>query len=403
MDKQLFKKIIKSYDYPLIIAVFLLSLFGLIMVYSASMITAVVRYHTASDYFFQKQKWALILGTIAFLVTAFVPYKIYATKKVLQFIFFALPISLILVILIGYTANNATSWFKIGSFGIQPAEFAKLGLIVYLSGVFANKQKKLHHSAKDALFPIYYMLFICILIAAQPDFGTAFIIFVIASTIIVCSAISKKLLFKQILFLLFLCLLASPFVLSVWWDEIFSEERLSRIDGFLHPFEHAEDEGFQLINSYFAIANGGLKGLGLGQSIQKYGYLPEAHTDFIMAVIAEELGLFGVMFVLLLLSFIVLRGLLLARKCQDAFGSLLAIGISTMIAIQSFVNLGGLTGLIPITGVTLPFVSYGGSSLVLLMLSVGVLANISMFAKYELTYKRPSARKNFQKNHVSFH
>ncbi|GMB08595.1 FtsW/RodA/SpoVE family cell cycle protein [Thermolongibacillus altinsuensis] len=403
MDKQLFKKIIKSYDYPLIIAVFLLSLFGLIMVYSASMITAVVRYHTASDYFFQKQKWALILGTIVFLVTAFVPYKIYATKKALQFIFFALPISLILVILIGHTANNATSWFKIGSFGIQPAEFAKLGLIVYLSGVFANKQKKLHRSAKDALFPIYYMLFICILIAAQPDFGTAFIIFVIASTIIVCSAISKKLLFKQILFLSFLCLLASPFVLSVWWDEIFSEERLSRIDGFLHPFEHAEDEGFQLINSYFAIANGGLKGLGLGQSIQKYGYLPEAHTDFIMAVIAEELGLFGVMFVLLLLSFIVLRGLWIARKCQDAFGSLLAIGISTMIAIQSFVNLGGLTGLIPITGVTLPFVSYGGSSLVLLMLSVGILANISMFAKYELTYKRPSVQKNFQKNHISFH
>src|SRR5690606_23087246 len=141
------------------------------------------------------------------------------------------------------------------------------------------------------------------------------------------------------------------------------------------------------VNSYIALGAGGWTGLGLGQSIQKFNYLPEAHTDFIMAVIAEELGLFGVMFVLLLLSYIIFRGFQIARKCPDSFGSLLAIGISSMIAIQTFINLGGLTGIIPITGVTLPFISYGGSSLLLLLLSMGVLLNVSMFTNYHATYR----------------
>lgn len=394
------KTFLKYHDYPLIIAVMLLSLFGLIMVYSASMITAVVRFHTASDYFFQKQKWAWIIGACMFLFTAFVPYKHYARKKFLQFVFFVMPLPLIYVLLFGHTANNATSWIKIGPLSAQPAEFAKMGLIVYLSGVLANKQKKLIASPQEVLFPVYYTLFICLLIFLQPDVGTMVIIGIICLAIIFSSAASKRLLLKQFLLFgliaSFVMLISGPFI----YDKVFTKERLSRIDGFLHPFEHAKDGGFQLINSYFAIANGGLKGLGLGQSIQKYGYLPEAHTDFIMAVIAEELGLFGVSFVLLLLSFIVLRGFVIARRCHDAFGSLLAIGISTMIGFQAFINLGGLTGIIPITGVTLPFVSYGGSSLVLLMMSVGVLANVAAVTNYEK--HKTQKQGNIQKNHISF-
>lgn len=171
---------------------------------------------------------------------------------------------------------------------------------------------------------------------------------------------------------------------------------MSRIDGFLDPFKHFDDAGFQLVNSYLAIGLGGLKGLGLGKSVQKYGYLPESHTDFIMAIIAEELGLFGVAFVLLLLAFIVLRGFHIARKCHDAFGSLLSIGISSMIGIQTFVNVGGVIGLIPITGVPLPLVSYGGSALVLFMASLGVLVNVSMFVKYEAKYKHKQKSKAAQ-------
>lgn len=390
------KTFLKYHDYPLIIAVMLLSLFGLIMVYSASMITAVVRFHTASDYFFQKQKWAWIIGACMFLFTAFVPYKHYARKKFLQFVFFVMPLPLIYVLLFGHTANNATSWIKLGPVNVQPAEFAKIGLIVYLSGVLANKQKKLQTSPQEVLFPIYYMLFICLLVFLQPDAGTMLIIVAICLTIILSSATSKWLLIKQGVLFGIVFLLSLPFI----YDKVFTEVRKARLYSFLDPFAYAQKEGYQLINSYFAIANGGLKGLGLGQGIQKYGYLPEAHTDFIMAVIAEELGLFGVSFVLILLSFIVLRGFVIARRCPDAFGSLLAIGISAMIGIQASINLGGVTGIIPLTGVPLPFVSYGGSSLVLLMMSVGVLANISAVANYE-KYKTEK-QNSIQKNHISF-
>lgn len=390
------KTFLKYHDYPLIIAVMLLSLFGLVMVYSASMITAVVRFHTTSDYFFKKQTWAWMIGACMFVLTAFVPYKHYARKKFLQFVFFVMPLPLIYVLLFGHTANNATSWIKLGPVNVQPAEFAKIGLIVYLSGVLANKQKKLIASPQEALFPIYYMLFICLLIFLQPDAGTMLIIAAICLTIILSSATSKWLLIKQGVLFGIVFLLSLPFI----YDKVFTEVRKARLYSFLDPFAYAQKEGYQLINSYFAIANGGLKGLGLGQGIQKYGYLPEAHTDFIMAVIAEELGLFGVSFVLILLSFIVLRGFVIARRCPDAFGSLLAIGISAMIGIQAFINLGGVTGIIPLTGVPLPFVSYGGSSLVLLMMSVGVLANISAVANYE-KYKTEK-QNNIQKNHVSF-
>ena len=146
----------------------------------------------------------------------------------------------------------------------------------------------------------------------------------------------------------------------------------------MRPFETEEGSGFQLVNSLIAIGQGGLTGVGLGDSVQKYGYLPESHTDFIMAIIAEELGIFGVGFVLLSLAFIVLRGFKLSTKCKDPFGSLLLIGISSMIGIQVFINVGGVTGLIPITGITLPFISFGGTSLLLLMGSMGIYQNIVM-------------------------
>ncbi|MCZ0754233.1 FtsW/RodA/SpoVE family cell cycle protein [Anoxybacillus sp. J5B_2022] len=387
MDKQLIRNIMKSYDYPLIISVWMLAIFGLIMVYSSSMVSAVTRFGVSSDYFYEKQKMWLIASAVCFFFAAIVPYKILAGKKIVKGIFIASSVVLLAVAFIGHTANNATSWFKFGFFSVQPAELVKFGLIVYLAAAFANKQKRMAQPVKGQLFPIYYTLWICFLIAIQPDFGTAMIVFLIASCIILSSGLSFRLLFKQLLFFGMVFTVFAPFILPFIWDKIFSKERISRIYGFLDPFKYVDDAGFQLVNSYLAIGLGGLKGVGLGKSIQKYGYLPESHTDFIMAVIAEELGLFGVAFVLLLLAFIVLRGLYIARKCDDVFGSLLAIGISSMIGIQTFINVGGVTGLIPITGVPLPLVSYGGSALVLFMTSLGVLVNISMFAKYEAKYK----------------
>lgn len=161
MDRELMKKIMKCYDYPLIIAVVTLSLFGLVMVYSSSMISAVIRFEVPSDYFYQRQKLWLIVSFICFFITLIVPYKIWAQEKLVKTIFFVLPLMLIAVAFLGHTANNATSWFRMGAWSVQPAELAKLGLIVYLAAAFANKQKRLAQPVKSNLFPIYYTLFLC--------------------------------------------------------------------------------------------------------------------------------------------------------------------------------------------------------------------------------------------------
>ncbi|MEH7222418.1 putative lipid II flippase FtsW [Bacillus sp. JJ1566] len=401
------KKILKSYDYTLVLAVFLLCSFGLVMVYSASMVIASApKFGENPSFFFDRQKVALLAGTAAFFVTMILPYKIYAAKRLLLLIVLGSVAMLLLVFVIGHTANNAQSWIMVGARGIQPSEFTKLSVIIYLAAVYSKKQAYINQFGIAVMPPIIFTLLICMTVAIQPDFGTAFIIGLIALTIIFCSGMGLKSLGKLILLGFVTAVLLSP-LLYILSGGILSEGRMGRFLGFMNPFED-EKNGYQLVNSYIALGAGGWKGLGLGQSIQKFNYLPEAHTDFIMAIIAEELGLFGVLFVLLLLAYIVFRGFLIARKCTDPFGSLLAIGISSMIAIQTFINLGGLTGLIPITGVTLPFISYGGSSLLLLMASMGILINVSMFTNYHSTYRTKEQQpqnqpaRSFQKNYVSY-
>ncbi|WP_077617688.1 putative lipid II flippase FtsW [Bacillus sinesaloumensis] len=401
------KKIIKSYDYTLVLAVFLLCSFGLVMVYSASMVIASApKFGENPSFFFDRQKMALLVGSVALFVTMIIPYKIYASKKILLFIVLGSVAMLLLVFVVGHTANNAQSWIMVGARGIQPSEFTKLSVIIYLAAVYSKKQAYINQFGIAVMPPIIFTLVICMTVAIQPDYGTAFIIGLIALSIILCSGMGLKSIGKLILLGLVTAVLLSP-ILYILSDGIISEGRMGRFLGYMNPFED-EKNGYQLVNSYIALGAGGWTGLGLGQSIQKFNYLPEAHTDFIMAVIAEELGLFGVMFVLLLLAYVVFRGFQIARKCTDPFGSLLAIGISSMIAIQTFINLGGLTGLIPITGVTLPFISYGGSSLLLLMASMGILINVSMFTNYQSTYRTKEKKpvnqpaRTYPKNYVSY-
>ncbi|QYG88482.1 FtsW/RodA/SpoVE family cell cycle protein [Bacillus atrophaeus] len=375
------KRMLKSYDYSLIFAIILLCGFGLVMVYSASMITAVSRYGVNSDFFFNRQVLFFIAGSILFIIMALFPYKALANQKFQKIMLLTSLIALIALFGFGHVAGNAQSWFKIFGISIQPGEFVKLTVILYLAAVYAKKQSYIDQLLTGVAPPVVVTVIICSLIAIQPDLGTAMIIGMIALCMILCSGFSGKTLLKLVVMGGIVLLLVSPLVYFNW-DSILTEGRLARFESFENPFNYANSSGLQVVNSYYAIGSGGIFGLGLGESIQKYGYLPESHTDFIMAVIAEELGVFGVLFVIFLLSFIVLKGFYIARKCEDPFGSLLAIGISSMIAIQSFINLGGVSGLIPITGVTLPFVSYGGSSLLLLLGSTGILVNISMFVDY---------------------
>jgi len=377
------KKIIKSYDYSLIIVLVLLSLFGLVMIYSASMVSAVQRYDVPSDFFYQKQKLHLIGAFFVFIFMSIFPYKIMKSNRILGIIVIGSGLGLSALFIFGHVAGNAQSWFQVGSRSIQPSEFVKIGVIIYLSAVYAKKQSYINEFNHGVVPPVVYLVIVCLLVAIQPDFGTAAIIFSIAAMIIISSGMNIKNIAKLIM------IGAVPVIpiLLFLRGEIFSETRLSRFEAWADPFAVEQGSGYQLVNSFLALGSGGVNGLGLGQSVQKLGYLPESHTDFIMAVIAEELGIWGVGFVILSLGFIVLKGIYIALKCKDPFGTLLAVGISSMIGIQSFTNLAGISGLIPLTGVPLPFVSYGGSSILQLSFAMGILVNVSMFVNYEQKYK----------------
>ncbi|WP_059170009.1 FtsW/RodA/SpoVE family cell cycle protein [Bacillus sp. FJAT-27445] len=382
------KKILKSYDYSLIAIIAMLSIFGLVMVYSASMAFAVHRYGVAPDHFFLKQRLFLLGGAVIFCFFAFFPYKIMRSTR------FLVPMVLLSlaglggILVFGKVAGNAQSWYEVGGISIQPSEFAKLGVIIYLSAVYAKKQSYINEFNKGVVPPLMYLVVICVLIMLQPDYGTAGIIMLIATFVILSSGMNWKNIVKLIgVGAVLLTIFAIGF-----HDHIFSAERLERFTVLEDPFRDEQDEGFHLTNSLLAIGSGGVTGLGLGKGVQKLGYLPESHTDFIIAVIAEELGILGVSFVLFCLGFIVLKGIRIGMKCKDPFGSLLALGISSMIGIQSVINLAGVSGMIPLTGVPLPFVSYGGSSIIQLAIAAGILVNVSMFANYENKYKTKQAQ-----------
>ncbi len=360
------KEKLKGYDYTLIIVPLLLAGFGIMMIYSASMVSAVVDGLESTYYFYKQIQW-FIIALIGFVICCFFPYKYY--QKLTKLIIIFSGILLISVLLFGETANNATRSIEILGFNIQPSEFVKLALIIYLASVYSKKQMYIK-DFMQGVFPPLLLTFLMIgLIVIQPDIGTASITLIIASVVIISAGIRLK--------HIALLLSISAVGVIIALPKMITETRISRVTGAYQPFLNPETEGYHLIQSYLAIGNGGLSGEGLGQSIQKLGYLWGAHTDFIMAVIAEELGIFGIVIVIGLFTVLTLRGLFIAKKCTDSFGSLMAIGISSMVAIQAIVNLGAISGILPITGVTLPFISYGGSSLLVLMISMGILNNIA--------------------------
>jgi cell division protein FtsW len=386
------KKILKSYDYTLIISILLLSIFGLVMIYSASMASAVQRYGVSSDYFYQKQKLFLLAAALIFMFFAAFPYKAMKSNRILGAMVFSSLAGLVFLFVFGHVAGNAQSWFRIGSFSLQPSEFVKLCVIIYLAAVYAKKQAYINQFNNGVVPPLAYLILVCGLIAIQPDFGTASIIALIAGAMILSSGMNFKN-FAKLVIIGMIVLLPLSFALK---GQIFSTKRVDRFAVLKDPFAVEQTSGYHLANSYIAIGSGGVNGLGLGRGIEKLGYLPESHTDFIMAVIAEELGVWGAGLVILILGYIVLRGIYIALKCKDPFGSLLAIGISSMIGIQSFVNLAGVSGVIPLTGVPLPFISYGGSSLIQLAIATGILVNVSMFVNYEKRYKNSEEQKKLK-------
>ena len=356
----------KKIDKHLLIAVIILSLFGLLMIYSSSNIWAEYKFNDPYKYL-KSQAIFLILGYTIIYIVSKINYQIY--YKYSNIILFICIILLVLVLIpgIGSVRNGSRSWFGIGSFGIQPSEFAKLGIIIFTSKYLNNNKIK---SIKSSVFPILLIVILLFgLIMLQPDFGTGVILVMTIITMLFVSGVNMSFFIKLgILGLLGIAVLV-----------IIAPYRLERITSFLNPWADPLGSGFQIIQSLYAIGPGGLLGMGLGNSIQKHFYLPEPQTDFIFSIISEELGFAGVLIVATLFVTIIKRGLNISLNQEDNFAKYLAFGISFSLAFQTILNLMVVVGLIPVTGVTLLFLSYGGSSLLVSMIGIGILLNISKY------------------------
>ncbi|KOS25191.1 stage V sporulation protein E [Bacillus anthracis] len=364
----------KTPDFILIIVTLALLTIGMIMVYSASAVWA--SYKMGDSFFFAKRQLLFAgLGVVAMFFIMKIDYWVWRTySKVILLVCFILLI-LVLIPGVGLVRGGARSWIGIGAFSIQPSEFMKFAMIIFLAKFLAERQK-LITSFKRGLLPALGFVFLAFgMIMLQPDLGTGT---VMVGTCIIMIFISGARVFHFAMLRLlgvagFVGLIAS------------APYRMKRITSYLDPWSDPLGSGFQIIQSLLAIGPGGLFGLGLGQSRQKYRYLPEPQTDFIMAIISEELGFIGgaIMLICLLLSLLLWRAIRIAQKAKDPYGTLIAIGIATIIAIQTMINVGGITGLIPLTGITLPFISYGGRSrLTLMLMAIGILLNISRHSRY---------------------
>lgn len=375
-------KKLKYLDYYIFIPYLVLSVFGVLMVYSSSSYIAISQYNNP-EYYFIKQAAFVGMGLVLSLFIFLLKYDNLKHRKIIMCAIGLIVGLLVYLLIFGKEINGAKGWLDIGPVGIQPAEFAKIAVIWYFAYIFSRRQHQIVHNFWSSMKqPIILFGTILLLIAIQPDIGGAAIILVIGVIMIFASGVSTKLGITMgalgITVILGVVELVKIFGTKLPFLQPYQYDRFL---AFWDPFEVSQSAGLQLVNSYYALSRGGLFGVGIGQSVQKTGYLPEPYTDFIISILGEELGLIGVLFVLGLFIFLVLRIYLVAIRTKDPFGSLLCIGIATMFLIQGSINLGGVLGLLPITGVTFPFISYGGSSTLVLTISIGLILNVSALNK----------------------
>jgi cell division protein FtsW len=360
----------KRSDYLLSIAIFALVLFGLIAIYSVSKYYSLQITNNATDkYYLERQLVWVVVGCIAWIVTQSVDYRFW--QKNSKYMLVATIVLLIIPILLGASStSNASRWISIGGLNFQPAELAKLTLIIYLSGWFSKKSEE-GKIAKTGPYFLALMALVAVLMLVQKDLGTLAVIVGIAGAIYLMSGAPSIHMFIG----------GGLAALLLWLAVKIEPYRLARITAFINPEKDLLGSGYHIQNALIAIGSGGLLGLGFGQSKQKYLYLPEAHTDSIFAIISEELGFLRASLVVIVIGFIAFRGYRIARLAPDPFSRLMAVGITTWLIWQSFINIAAMLSIIPLTGVPLPFVSYGGSSLLILLAATGILLNISKYCK----------------------
>ncbi|MEM5418914.1 FtsW/RodA/SpoVE family cell cycle protein [Staphylococcus gallinarum] len=381
------KRRIKHLDVSLIICYVLLGVVGVIMVYSASMVSASKGSLTngvpvAANYFMKRQFLFFIMGFLVILfISMFININAIKNVEIQKFIVLSTLSLLLLTILVGKEVNGSKNWISLGIFSIQSSEFLKLASIFYLSYIIdkflaLKKDYKLRH----LIPPLGVLGLGLLLVLMQGDLGGTLLTVAIIGSILLYSEIKNKIKLQILSFT------AIPMLLYICYTLIFDSKnlyRLKRIQVVLDPFKYENGDGYQLTSALTSIANGGLFGKGLGNGILKRGYLPEPHTDFIFTVISEETGLIGVLFVLAIYGFILFKGLVYANRTENHFYKLICVGVVSYLFMQVFINLAGISGLIPLTGVTLPMLSYGGSSIMSVSLALGAMIAVIRKIKQE--------------------
>jgi cell division protein FtsW len=348
----------------LTVSVAVLTALGLVMVLSASSITAFAQYGSSFTFFKRQLMYALIGGTVA-VVAARVRYRIWQ-RAWIPLLVATLGLLFLVMTSAGVTAGGAARWINAGSFNVQPSEFAKFAIVVAVASILAANSRHLGDPVRWMVPVVLVVGSVSLLILFQRDLGTMIVIGLSVFLLMFVAGVRLR--------LLAICALASG---AVGFGLIMSEGyRRTRFFSFLHPWSDPRNTGYQIVQSLIALGSGHVVGVGLGASRQKWMYVPNAHTDFIFSILGEELGLIGEIVVLALFATLIYAGIRIAIQAPDTFGRLLAAGIVGWFAIQTLINLGGATGVLPITGVPLPFISFGGSSLVVSLGAVGVLLSI---------------------------
>ncbi len=359
-------------DLVFLILVLCLLAFGLIMVASSSYVSALYKY--GDSYYFIKRQLIFAVGGVAVMLA--VPRFDYHILR--RFALWLLGISIVLLLLvyipgIGIEVNGARRWLGVGSFRFQPSEIAKLAVILIFSSYMAANYKQMKDFKVGIVMPAMVLLVVCGLVAFETHISGAILIFAIGTVMMVVGGVSLK----------WFGGIAAAGTAALAGFAFLTPYAKTRIDTWLNPFENPTGSGFQTVQSLYAIGSGGLLGLGLGQSRQKYLYIPEPQNDYIFSIICEELGFIGAMMVIVLFVLLIWRGFVIAYHAKDKFGSLLVIGIISRVAIQTILNIAVVTNAIPPTGISLPFFSYGGTALLMLLFEMGIVLAVSRQSRME--------------------
>ncbi|MCP8848119.1 putative lipid II flippase FtsW [Latilactobacillus curvatus] len=385
MWKKFQKSKIQYLDYWLLLPYVILCAFGALMVYSASSDLMSIR-GMKPDAYFTKQLVFIALGFILMMITYFLKLSVLKNRTFLKAMTIVVFLALIYLLLLSRfrpsaAINGATAWIQLGPLTIQPSEFTKLLIVIYLANMLSRKENELADGFVDNLklffSPVVLVAGIILLVFIQPDLGGASILAAVMVVMFFGTGMSYWYGFSLITAVTTTVMILFSILRHFNFSTNVNSYKFNRILSFLHPFELENMGGSQLVNSYYAINNGGWFGLGLGNSIQKRGYLPEPYTDFILSITTEELGVIGTLVIIALLFALLARIFYLGIHATKMYHTLLCYGIGTIIFVQTLFNVGGLLGILPITGVTLPFISYGGSSMMVLAIALGIVLNIS--------------------------